>query len=197
MEKYNNTKTVLSVSNKSAILVYIVAALTISTAAIYFIAASQDYSDLLQSVSTLSNSGNNNNSENKEAAADAASTTNEMIFFIIVGIAYIAAAIWMLENKYYSKIPYVIAAIGSLALIAFYIATRTINIPTIGLQDDVGTIDILSKALQAAIAGLSIYIVRTSTIVWRSATTSRAAAPSSPAEMLEHEMRKIRTRGEI
>jgi hypothetical protein len=197
MEKYNNTKTVLSVSNKSAILVYIVAALTISTAAIYFIAASQDYSDLLQSVSTLSNSGNNNNSENKEAAADAASTTNEMIFFIIVGIAYIAAAIWMLENKYYSKIPYVIAAIGSLALIAFYIATRTINIPTIGLQDDVGTIDILSKVLQAAIAGLSIYIVRTSTIVWRSATTSRAAAPSSPAEMLEHEMRKIRTRGEI
>ncbi len=119
-----------------------------------------------------------------------------MIFFVIVGIAYIAAGIWMLENKYYSKIPYVIAAICSIALIAFYIATRTINIPTIGIQDDVGTIDILSKVLQVAIAGLSIYIARTSTIVWRSATTSRAA-PSSPAEMLEHEMQKIRTRGEI
>ena len=196
MEKYHNTKTVLSVSNKSAILVYIVAALTISTAAIYFIAASQDYSDLLQSVSKLSSNSNNNNNENKDDAADAVSTTNEMIFFIIVGIAYIAAGIWMLENKYYSKIPYVIAAVGSLALIAFYIATRTINIPTIGIQDDVGTIDILSKVLQAAIAGLSIYIVRTSTIVWRSATTSRAA-PSSPAEMLEHEMQKIRTSGQI
>src|SRR5215467_2008425 len=194
MEKYHNTKTVLSVSNKSAILVYIVAALTISTAAIYFIAASQDYSDLLQSVSTLSSNSNNNNSENKNDAADAVSTTNEMVFFIIVGIAYIAAGIWTMENKYYSKIPYVIAAVGSLALIAFYIATRTINIPTIGIQDDVGTIDILSKVLQAAIAGLSIYIVRTSTIVWRSATTSRAA-PSSPAEMLEHEMQKIRTSG--
>ncbi|HEY7083005.1 MAG TPA: hypothetical protein VH500_25205 [Nitrososphaeraceae archaeon] len=193
MEKYNNTRTVLSVSNKSAILVYIVAALTISTATIYFIAASQDYSDLLQSVSTLSsNSNHNNNDGNKDDAADAVSTTNEMIFFIIVGIIYIAAGIWMLENKYYSKIPYVIAAVGSIALIAFYIATRTINIPTIGIQDDVGTIDILSKALQAAIAGLSIYIVRTSTIVWRSVTTSRAAAPSSPAEMLEHEMQKIR-----
>lgn len=195
MEKYNNTKTVLSVSNKSAILVYIVAALMISTAAIYFIAASQDYSDLLQSVSTLSSSSNNNN-ENKESAADAAATTNEMIFFIIVGIAYIAAGIWMLENKYYSKIPYVIATIGSVALIAFYISTRTINIPTIGIQDDVGIIDILSKVLQAAIAGLSIYIVRTSTIIWRSATTLRAGS-SSPTEMLEHEIQKIRTRGEI
>ena len=46
-----------------------------------------------------------------------------MIFFIVTGIAYIAAGIWMMENKYYSKIPYVIAAIGSIALIAFYIST--------------------------------------------------------------------------
>jgi hypothetical protein len=195
MEKYNNTKTVLSVSNKSAILVYVVAALMISTAAIYFIVASQDYSDLVQSVSTLSSSNNNNNDKNKEAAADAVSTVNEMIFFVIIGIAYIAAGIWMLENKYYSKMPYILAAIGSIALITFYVATRTINIPTIGIQDDVGTIDILSKVLQAAIAGLSIYIVITSAIVWRSATTLKSAT-SSPTEMLEHEMQKIRTRGE-
>jgi hypothetical protein len=194
MKKYNNTKTVLSVSNKSAILVYIVAALMISTGAIYFIVASQDYSELSQSVSTLANSSNNTN-ENKEAV-DTIATVNEMIFFIVTGIAYIAAGIWMMENKYYSKIPYVIAAIGSIALIAFYISTRTTNIPSIGIQGDVGTIDILSKVLQTAIAGISIYIVRTSTIVWRSATTTRAA-PSSPAEMLEHEMRKIRTRGEF
>jgi hypothetical protein len=186
MKKYNNTKTVLSVSNKSAILVYIVAALMISTGAIYFIVASQDYSELSQSVSTLANSSNNTN-ENKEAVDTIATVT---------GIAYIAAGIWMMENKYYSKIPYVIAAIGSIALIAFYISTRTTNIPSIGIQGDVGTIDIISKVLQAAIAGISIYIVRTSTIVWRSATTTRAA-PSSPAEMLEHEMRKIRTRGDI
>ena len=40
MKKYNNTKTVIAISNKSVLLVYVVAALTISTAAIYFIAAS-------------------------------------------------------------------------------------------------------------------------------------------------------------
>src|SRR6476620_11403434 len=101
MKKYNNTKTVLSVSNKSAILVYIVAALMISTGAIYFIVASQDYSELSQSVSTLANSSNNTN-ENKQAV-DTIATVNEMIFFIVTGIAYIAAGIWMMENKYYSN----------------------------------------------------------------------------------------------
>jgi hypothetical protein len=192
MKKYNNTKTVLAVSNKSAILVYVVAALVISTATIYFIAASQDYSELSQSAQSASSSSNSNESKD---AGDIIATVNEMIFFIVVGIAYIAAGIWMVENKYYSKIPYIIAAIGSVALIAFYITTRTINIPSIGIQEDVGTIDILAKVLQAAIAGISIYIVRTSTIVWRSATTTTTAA--SPAEILEHEIRKIRARNDI
>src|SRR5512133_1395068 len=83
---------------------------------------------------------------------DIIATVNEMVFFIIVGVAYIAAGIWILENKYYSKIPYIIAIIGSIALIAFYISTRTMNIPSIGVQDDIGTTDILSKVMQAAIA---------------------------------------------
>jgi hypothetical protein len=33
----------------------------------------------------------------------------------------------------------------SVALIAFYISTRTINIPSIGIQDDVGTIEYFSR----------------------------------------------------
>ena len=186
MKKYNNTKTVIVVSNKSAILVYVVAALMISTAAIYFLAASQDYSDLL---STSSSSNNDTKSKDED---DTLATVNEMIFFIVVGIAYIAAGIWMVENKYYSKVPYVLAAIGSVVLIAFYISTRTINIPSIGIQGDVGTIDILSKVLQAATAGISIYIVKSSTIVWRSAITRASSPHLSPAEILEHEVRKIR-----
>ena len=191
MKKYNNTKTVIAVSNKSAILVYVVAALMISTAAIYFIAASQDYSDL------ASSSSSTGAAESKDAG-DTIASVNEMVFFIVVGVAYIAAGIWMVENKYYSKVPYVLAAIGSIALIAFYIITRTINIPSIGIQDDVGTIDILSKVLQAAIAGISIYVVKSSTIIWRNVTI-RAITPSSepsPAEILEYEVRKIRTRNE-
>src|ERR1051325_7818302 len=189
MKKYNNTKTVIAVSNKSGILVYVVTALMISTAAIYFIAASQDYSDLAPSSS-------GNGTESKDSG-DTIATVNEIVFFIVV-IAYIAAGIWMAENKYYSKVPYIIAAIGSIALIAFYISTRSVNIPSIGIQDDIGTIDILSKVIQAAVAGISIYIVKSSTIIWRSATTTRTSSPPlSAAEILEYEVRKMQKRKEI
>ncbi len=129
MKKYNNTKTIIAVSNKSAILVYVVSALMISTAAVYFIVASQDYSELSQSASS---SDNTTTTPESKGQGHIIATVNEMVFFIIVGVAYIAAGIWMLENKYYSKIPYIIAIIGSIALIAFYISTRTMNIPSIG-----------------------------------------------------------------
>jgi hypothetical protein len=194
MKKYNNTKTVIAVSNKSAILVYVVAARMICTGALYFMVASQDYSELSQSFSQSSAGSSNNNTESKDEV-DTMATINEIIFFTVVGIAYTAAGIWMLENKYYSKVPYILAAIGSVALIAFYISTRTINIPSIGIQDDVGTIDIVSKVLQAAIAGISIYIVKSSTIIWRSASTTRALpSSSSAAEILEYEVQKIQKR---
>jgi hypothetical protein len=42
--------------------------------------------------------------------------------------------------------------------------------------------------MQAAIAGVSIYIVRSSTIIWRSATTTRTSL--SAAEILEYQERK-------
>jgi hypothetical protein len=183
MKKYNNTKTIIAVSNKSAILVYVVSVLMISTAAVYFIVASQDYSEL-----SKSSSSSDSTTTGSKDQGDIIATVNEMVFFIVVGVAYIAAGIWMLENKYYSKIPYIIAIIGSTALIAFYISTRTMNIPSIGVQDDIGTTDILSKVMQAAIAGVSIYIVRSSTIIWRSATTTRTS--SSAAEILEYQERK-------
>jgi hypothetical protein len=190
VKKYNNTKTIIAVSNKSAILVYVVSALMISTAAVYFIVASQDYSELSQSASS-SDSTTSTITESKDQG-EIIATVNEMVFFIVVGVAYIAAGIWMLENKYYSKMPYIIAIIGSIALIAFYISTRTMNIPSIGVQDDIGTTDILSKVIQAAIAGVSIYIVRSSTIIWRSATTTRTSL--SAAEILEYQERKTQKR---
>jgi hypothetical protein len=55
------------------------------------------------------------------------------IFFIIVGIASIIVAVWMLKNKRNSKVPYIIAAVGSLGIIILYIITRTVNIPYLGL----------------------------------------------------------------
>ena len=51
------------------------------------------------------------------------------------------------------------AIVGSLALILFYILTRTVDIPSIGIQDDVGVTDVLTKVMQAAIVVLSVYIL--------------------------------------
>ena len=197
MKKYNNTKTIIAVSNKSAMLVYVIAALMICTWCSYTLLLLLRTTLNFSQSASPSSPGSSTTTESKDEG-DTIATVNEIIFFIVVGIAYIAAGIWMLENKYYSKVPtsYIIAAIGSIALIAFYISTRTMNIPSIGLQDDVGAIDILSKVMQAAIAGISIYIVRSSTIIWRSVTTTRAPSTASPsaAEILEYEVRKMQKR---
>jgi hypothetical protein len=64
--------------------------------------------------------------------------------------------------------------------------------PSIGVQDDIGITDILSKVMQAAIAGVSIYIVRSSTIIWRNATTTKTSL--STAEILEYQEQKTQKR---
>ena len=135
-------------------IVYIVAALMLSTAFIYFVVASQSLSELSQltSQSTI----------NKDALLEITSTRNEMIFFMIVGIAYTLVGFWMLKRKYRSKMPYIVAITGSAALIVFYIATRTVSLPTIGLQTDIGTIDTVSKILQGSIIVGSLFLLKLS-----------------------------------
>ncbi len=135
-------------------IVYIVTALMLSTAVIYFVVASQSYSELsgLTSQSSI----------NKATLSDITRTTNEMIFFMIVGIAYIVVGFWMVKREYHSKIPYIVAIAGSAALIVFYIATRTVSLPTVGLETDIGTIDTLSKILQGSIIVGSLFVLRLS-----------------------------------
>lgn len=83
----------------------------------------------------------------------------ETMFFSSVGVAYFPVGIWMISNKDKSAKPYTIALIGSVSLIAFYVATRTLNLPMIGLQDDIGFTDIASKVLQGAIIATSVYMI--------------------------------------
>jgi glucan phosphoethanolaminetransferase (alkaline phosphatase superfamily) len=98
------------------LIVYIITALMIATSLLYFYVAYEDYQELLQTSSTAS-------------ADDIQATRNEMTFFLIVAISYIPISIWMLKVKHSSKIPYVIAIVGSAALIVFYMSTRVIDIP--------------------------------------------------------------------
>jgi hypothetical protein len=135
-------------SQQKSIIVYVITALMLSSSFIYFVAALQDYKQI----------SNANPSDSKDAA-DIAATKNEMSFFIIVAIVYIPVAIWMLKVKHNNKIPYIIAIIGSAALIIFYILTRTINLPSIGLQADIGTIDITAKIIQGGIISIASFLI--------------------------------------
>jgi len=83
----------------------------------------------------------------------------ETAFFAAIGAAYIPVGLWAIITRHTSKVPYVFAIGGSLALIGLYVLSRTVDIPFVGLQDDVGFIDILSKILQGGIVAISTYIV--------------------------------------
>src|SRR5215831_2952892 len=120
----------------------------LSTAVIYFVVAFQSYSELSKITSQ--------SSIDKDAVGEIMGITNELIFFTIVGIAYILVGFWMIKRKYHSKIPYLVAIAGSAALIIFYIATRTVNLPTIGLETDIGIIDTVSKILQVIVGSLLV-----------------------------------------
>jgi len=145
-----NTITTTATTSLLAI-VYIVTTLMLSTAFIYFVVASQSYSELSQLTSQ--------SIINKVALSDIMSNRNEMIFFMIVGIAYTLVGFWMMKCKYHSKIPYIAAIAGSAVLIVLYIATRTVSLPTIGLQTDIGTIDTVSKILQGSIMVGSLLVM--------------------------------------
>lgn len=125
-----------------------------STAVIYFVVASQSYSELSKITSQ--------SSIDKDALSEIMGIANELIFFTTAGIAYILVGFWMIKSKYHSKIPYIVAITGSAALIVFYIATRTVSLPTIGLESDIGIIDTASKILQGGIIVGSLFVLRLS-----------------------------------
>ncbi len=148
-----------STLSRNTTIAYIVIALMLSTAVVYFIVASEAYIELSHSVSSSISSPSSSSS--KEELEDMMGTTNEVIFFTIVGIAYAVVAVWMLENKRHdNKVLYVIATIGSLALIILYIISRTVNLPLIGFEEDIGSLDILSKVLQAGIIIGSVIVIK-------------------------------------
>ena len=147
-------KTITATNTSLSTVVYIVTTLMLSTAVIYFVVTSQSYSELSQLASQ--------SSINKDALSEIMGITNELIFFTIVGIAYTLVGFWMIKRKYHSKIPYIVAIAGSAALIIFYIATRTVTLPTIGLQTDIGTIDTVSKIVQGSIIVGSLFLLKLS-----------------------------------
>ena len=83
----------------------------------------------------------------------------QTLFFAVSGIMFLPLGIWMLRNKIHSRGPYVISAIISISLILLYVASRTTNLPAVGIQEDVGPLDIFSKIIQGGVVSLCFILL--------------------------------------
>ena len=91
--------------------------------------------------------------------SDDVSSQIQTMLFTTAAITYLPLGIWMVKNKLHSRAPYVIASLISVALIGLYVVSRTVSLPIVGIQDDIGIIDILSKITQGAIIVVSIVLL--------------------------------------
>jgi hypothetical protein len=74
------------------------------------------------------------------------------------GIGYAAIGLWMILDKRNSKIPYIIAIVGSLVLLGIYFTSRTVGISSLGTEP-IGLLDAMVAGLQVAIIAISLYIL--------------------------------------
>src|SRR4249919_595980 len=84
----------------------------------------------------------------------------ELPLSITAGIGYAVIGLWMILDRRNSKIPYIIAIIGSLILLGIYASSRTIGISTLGIEP-VGLFDAIVAGLQVIIIATSLYILIT------------------------------------
>jgi hypothetical protein len=130
----------------SSIIMYILLVLIVSTAVIYFVVASQEYSDLIEFLDV----GIQGETQEKQV---------EMTLFIGSGIVYLGLFVWILKTKLRSKIPYIAVAAISAILIVTYAASRTIGVPLVGVEYYIGKLDMANKILEVIMIGISVYLI--------------------------------------
>jgi hypothetical protein len=94
----------------------------------------------------------------EESASEAQRRNLEFPLSIGAGVGYAAIGIWMILDKRNSKIPYIMAIVGSLILLGIYASSRTIGISSLG-REHIGLLDAIVAALQIAIIAISLYIL--------------------------------------
>jgi len=122
---------------KSTQLILVITILALSNSGIYFVTA---YAQMNEST-------------------DPSSMIQTMLF-TTAAISYLPLGIWMVKNRLHSRAPYVIASLISFALIGLYVLSRTVPLPVVGVQEDVGMIDVISKLSQGIIIVLSVILIR-------------------------------------
>jgi hypothetical protein len=88
-----------------------------------------------------------------------ASSKIQTMLFATAAISYLPLGLWMIKNRFHSRAPYVITSLISFALIGLYVASRTVSLPVVGIQQDVGLIDMIAKITQGSIIILSILLI--------------------------------------
>jgi hypothetical protein len=150
---------------KNTAVALVVAGLLVAVGAIYVATA---YEEPIEAATEAVDKSDVDNGANGVEASENngmdMGTQVQTAFFAIAGAANLIVAGWIIilvskKSTLAIKSPYIVAAAGSTFLILLYIASRTVNLPIVGIQDDVQSIEIVSKLLQAVIITLSGYAI--------------------------------------
>ncbi len=146
------------------VISYAISGLLISISLIYFVSAVQE----TPSLGDISNEEKETvhyqkteteKSEYDQFAGDVLSSQVQTIFFSTAGTSNFIVGLWTLKSKN-GKMPYLAAMGGSSFLILLYLVSRTVDLPLVGLQGDIGQIDILSKIMQGFVIACCIHLLK-------------------------------------
>ena len=90
-------------------------------------------------------------------------------FFLVVAIAYVPVAIWMLKSPN-SSVPYLVTIVGTVGIIALYAVTRTdAGAIAFGLEHagNIGHLGMVSKVVQVGVVIGSVWaLIQTKKEAW-------------------------------
>lgn len=132
--------------NIQHLVIYILAAIILTTSIIYFILASNEYKSLVEFAA-------------EGLDGEISELQIEIALFAGSGIIYLGLLAWILVKKLTSILPYSILIILSTILIVTYAASRTVGVPIIGIEFYIGKYDMLTKILQGVIIAISGYLI--------------------------------------
>ena len=132
--------------NIQHLVIYVLAAIILTTSIIYFILASNEYKSLVEFAA-------------EGLDGEISELQIEIALFAGSGIIYLGLLAWILVKKLKSVIPYSILLTLSTILIITYAASRTVGVPIIGIEFYIGKYDMLTKILQGVIIAISGYLI--------------------------------------
>lgn len=143
---YYNFLKLIQHMNIQHLLIYILAAIVLSTSIIYFILASNEYKSLVEFAA-------------EGLDGEISELQIEIALFAGSAIIYLGLLGWILVKKLKSILPYSILIVLSTILIITYAASRTVGVPVIGIEFYIGKYDMITKVLQGVIIALSGYLI--------------------------------------